>query len=305
MSFMTTKLRYVVEQALDDKLLEHDEANWPAIADTLGLADYPVYDSATGKVTQGACADRDRINAKLIRHYYMREIGLETVGLFRWYLRESMFLIMDRYNPLYESLSFLTDPMGGYTDTETEGMEEGHTEQRDTSRNAKEAEGTGENTVDSAVEKSVENEETSSTSTTTDTADGTTSSTNIFSNTPENMIPTGAVKNLQYATTVTYDDGTTHDESSSRTEASGTRSLDSSRDSERNVTKDTDRSLTRDETEGVSTGYEGNRTTKRTREWDDLTQMERIKQYRELEFNIDRMVIEDEAVAECFMLIYE
>lgn len=281
MSFMTTKLRYVVEQALDDKLLERDEANWPAIADTLGLADYPVWDSAAGKVTQGACADRDRINAKLIRHYYMREIGLETVGLFRWYLRESMFLIMDRYNPLYESIAFLTDPMGGYTDTETEGMEEGHTEQRDTSRNARD------------VEKTLENEETSSTSTTTDTANGTTSSTNIFSNTPENMIPTGAVKNLQYATTVTYDDGTTHDESTSNTQASGTRDNDRNRD------------LTRDETEGVSTGYEGNRTTKRTREWDDLTQMERVKQYRELEFNIDRMVIEDEAVAECFMLVYE
>ena len=32
MSFMTTKLRYVVEQALDDKLLDHTEANCGLVA---------------------------------------------------------------------------------------------------------------------------------------------------------------------------------------------------------------------------------------------------------------------------------
>ena len=73
MSYMTTKLRYVVEQALDDKLLEHTEANWPQIYTQLGLADYPVWSG--GKVVTGPCEERTRINNKLIRHYYMREIG--------------------------------------------------------------------------------------------------------------------------------------------------------------------------------------------------------------------------------------
>ena len=99
MSFMTTKLRYIVEQALDDQLADQTEDNWPLVYSTLGLDDYPIY--SDGKIVTTDCTERSRLNNKIIRTYYMREIGLETIGLFRWYLRSAMYNIMPYYNQLY------------------------------------------------------------------------------------------------------------------------------------------------------------------------------------------------------------
>lgn len=72
MSKYTTELRWIIEQTLDDRGLTHIESNWPTTYETIGLNDYPIFDEAY----------RNTLNNKIIRHYYTREIGAETVGRF-------------------------------------------------------------------------------------------------------------------------------------------------------------------------------------------------------------------------------
>ena len=194
MSKYTTQLRWVVEQKLKDLSLDNDESNWPEVYDTLGLADYPVYDPVTKQETTGECSARTRLNDKIIREYYQREIGLETVGSFRHYLRAAMFLVMPYYNQLYESCVYDLDPLNEYDFTGTETRE--RTEHEDEKR-------TG---------------ETSSTSDST----GTSSDENVYSDTPENMLDSGKVANKQYATNLAYDDTSTTDNTKTSSESTDT-----------------------------------------------------------------------------------
>lgn len=64
----------------------------PAYA-RLGLDEYPIYDESK----------RRQLNDKFIRHYWMREIGCETVGHFCLWCSNTFNEIMPYYNKMYES----------------------------------------------------------------------------------------------------------------------------------------------------------------------------------------------------------
>lgn len=53
---------------------------------------------------------RQFLCSKIIKHYYFREIGFETVGLWLAYMNERLEMIMPYYNQLYDSASLITDP---------------------------------------------------------------------------------------------------------------------------------------------------------------------------------------------------
>ena len=55
--------------------------------------DYPIFDEAY----------KPTLETKILKHYYTREIGLETVGLWKHFLDMRMNEIMPYYNKLYES----------------------------------------------------------------------------------------------------------------------------------------------------------------------------------------------------------
>lgn len=157
MSKYTTELRWAVEQKLKDKGKDNVEQNWGFIYEDLGLADYPIFDELY----------RPTLNDKIIRHYYFREIGAETLAQFRWFMRRTMHEIMPYYNQLYKSKDLVTDPMLGTREDYLEMY-----------RNDYE----GENANVSGS-----------------------NSRNVFEDTPMNMLDTGAIENLDYATNVTYD----------------------------------------------------------------------------------------------------
>lgn len=54
---------------------------------------------------------KDRLATKIVDHYYMREIGYETVGLFKHYVKVYMQEIMERYLPLIYSNSIEYNPL--------------------------------------------------------------------------------------------------------------------------------------------------------------------------------------------------
>jgi hypothetical protein len=172
MSKYTTQLRFPIEQKLADLHLENLEENWPRAYDMLGLADYPIFDEAY----------RSTLNDKIIRRYYFREIGFETMGHFRMMLRRTMHEIMPYYNQMYESQSLVTDPM--------KSVHEGYTESwnRD-------------NVVDTV------NDSTHSSNSQTD-SNGTNSNRNVYQDTPMSLLESDSIESLKYATNVTYDNGT-------------------------------------------------------------------------------------------------
>lgn len=90
----------------------------------LGLRDYPIFDEAY----------REPLNNKIIEHFFFREIGLETPGLFKRFLNRKMNEIMPYYNQLYKSALHDFDPFSNY-DMYTTGSSSGSSDHsRDYSR---------------------------------------------------------------------------------------------------------------------------------------------------------------------------
>lgn len=101
MSLYTTEVRFICETAAGymesqgaSKIEEIISASIPQIFDF----DFPIFDESY----------RFNLEKKILRHFYLREIGQETVGLWKFYLSQKLNEIMPYYNQLYKSelLSF-------------------------------------------------------------------------------------------------------------------------------------------------------------------------------------------------------
>lgn len=219
MSKYTVQLRWVVEQAEKDA--------W-------GSYSPGVYTDASYKILGMDSypifdeSYRHLLNDKIIGHFYFNEIGFETVAQFAWYMRQKLLEIMPYYNQLYESLDKVENPL---TDTEL-----GYTE------------GWGVDTQ----------------STNQSDYQGTTNSDSrsVFSDTPMSMLHNDGspnVENLDYATTVTYDDSNTSDKSESNAS-----------------------------NQGVETG-----SRERTEKGRHKSESELLKEWRSTFINVDVMIIRD------------
>lgn len=62
---------------------------------------------------------KDRLARKIVNHYYMRELGQETIGQFVHYAKTTMEEIMEEYLPLIYSASIYYDPLVNVDFTET------------------------------------------------------------------------------------------------------------------------------------------------------------------------------------------
>lgn len=93
MSKYTTQVRFLVEQFSDSSLTikEQIEVARKEIFDF----DYPIWSEDYKQV----------LETKILKHYFMKEIGLETYGLWKFFLDEKMNLIMPYYNEVYSTTS--------------------------------------------------------------------------------------------------------------------------------------------------------------------------------------------------------
>ena len=125
-------------------------------------------------------AYRQYLNDKIIDHFYFKEIGFETVAQFAWYMRRTMNEIMPYYNEMYETQGMLVDPL---TDRDASYRE--------------------------SWDINVDDDGTSS-------SDGETHNRDVYQDTPMsllNNVGSPQVEDLDYATNVTYDDGTSSNSS--------------------------------------------------------------------------------------------
>lgn len=91
MSRYTTELRYICSQVTGLESVPYVaciNAALPKIFDF----DFPIFNEAYRTV----------LETKILKHFYTREIGLETYGLWKLYLDETLNRIMPYYNKMYE-----------------------------------------------------------------------------------------------------------------------------------------------------------------------------------------------------------
>lgn len=62
---------------------------------------------------------KDRLARKIVDHYYMRELGQETIGLWKHYVKVTMQELMEEYLPLIYSSAIKYDPLVNVDFTET------------------------------------------------------------------------------------------------------------------------------------------------------------------------------------------
>ena len=104
MSKYTTEVRYICES--EAGLEESVGGN--SVNEVIALArpkifnfSYPIYDESY----------RNILETKILKHFYTREIGLETVGLWKLKLDTKMNEIMPYYNQLYKSALLEFNPL--------------------------------------------------------------------------------------------------------------------------------------------------------------------------------------------------
>lgn len=104
MSKYTTEVRYIceTEAGLDESVGGNN------VEDVIRLSrgkifdfNYPIYDESY----------RNVLETKILKHFYTREIGLETVGLWKLKLNTKMNEIMPYYNQLYKSALLEFNPL--------------------------------------------------------------------------------------------------------------------------------------------------------------------------------------------------
>lgn len=125
MSKYTTEVRYICESAAGlTESVGYDsieEVVQKAIPKIFKTSEIPMF---TGETQE----HRTLLFKKILLHYYTREIGYETVGLWKLKLNQKLMEIMPYYNQLYESELIEFNPMknvdvthehtGEYTDNE-------------------------------------------------------------------------------------------------------------------------------------------------------------------------------------------
>lgn len=123
MSKYTTQVRFICEtkSGLDnlDDVNEVIQASIPNIFDF----SFPIFDEEY----------RNVLCTKILKHYYTREIGMETYGLWKLKLDTKLNEIMPYYNKMYESASLEYNPLYNVDMTTTHSRTSGDDISRDTS----------------------------------------------------------------------------------------------------------------------------------------------------------------------------
>lgn len=313
MSKYTTQLRWIVEEKDKGQTIPPNQRYSDALYSYIGLSDYPIFDASY----------RTALNDKIIDHFYFREIGFETAAQFAWYMRRTMNEIMPKYNALYRAQATidLDHPLSDYVRHRIETWQS-HVDD-DSQRSRSTTDETHANTTDTvnetaAIVDTVDTEYTkeihssgasSDESSDSSNTSGTNSNRNVFQDTPMSLLKNDgsglSIEGLDYATTVTYDNGTDSSQTASESERSGTTSndtvetMDSVKTDERH--EDRDRTGTRTDAKTQT----GNMTDASQRDKDD--EGERLydeygnnrswaalmEEFAEKWQNIDMMVIND------------
>lgn len=104
MSKYTTEVRFICEQkaGLEGSVGASDvdevlSKSWNKVV----TSNFAIFDEAY----------REKLVSKVLKHYYLREIGAETVGVWMLWMNTKFEEIMPYYNQLYESAKLKFEPL--------------------------------------------------------------------------------------------------------------------------------------------------------------------------------------------------
>lgn len=259
MSKYTTQVRFIVEMNSQEgiPITQRVEQSLPMIFDF----NFPIWSEEYRKT----------LEKKIIMHYFNKEIGMETVGLWKFYLEERLNLIMPYYNDLYLTTS------KKYEWLEDIDIKESYEGNKNITGNVK----------DSATGKITDSGKDTSTSSIDETTTGNNNKTlkSLTSDTPQ-----ANYAGLDYATEL-KDDTSTETKNDTHTATSNS-SIDKN-----NTTDSTSNSITdsNSKTEDIFTRINKGLNGSRSR-----TQLN--VEYRQSLINIDKMIIDE--LKDLFMTIY-
>lgn len=271
MSVYTTQVRFICEaEAGLKKSVGYNDVNTViqnAVPKIFNFS-WPIFDESY----------RNVLETKILKHYYTREIGLETYGLWKLKLDTKLNEIMPYYNQLYKSALLEFNPLYDVDITRN------HTGKKTGTEALK-------GNVDINGQVLVDNHGNVNTTDDTTVANTTTSE-NIdkFSATPQGAIDN--LRNEKYLTNarMVNDTNTSNGTTTGKTDTS----TDSTTDTTTNTTTTTNNSTTINNTEDYLETVKGKQGTQ--------SYASLIMEFRETFLNIDMMVIED--LGELFMNIW-
>lgn len=217
MSKYTTEVRFICENysGLDDSVgysnVEDVIANSRAkVFDFY----YPIYDESYRSV----------IETKILKHFYTREIGAESVALWKLWLNTRMNEIMPYYNQLYKSALIEFNPLfdTDYTTThdgQSSGTSDDSVSENTTDTKNYQTTDSGTNTSEESIESSTENELNGTTGisgTNTNSHNG--NKWQYYSDTPQGGI--NGIDNMTYLTNVTHETNVSSDSATNNEENS-------------------------------------------------------------------------------------
>lgn len=323
MSKYTTELRFVCESLCGytesqglSKVEEIIAKSAPLIFDF----DYPIFDE-NYKIP---------LEKKIIRHFYLREIGFETLGLWKLKLNDKLNEIMPYFNQLYESELLKFNPLIDVdVKTTSNTADKGNTDfsQTDT-KNTSDTE-TKKDVFSSAEHSAFDSSKSGSTSgqsSSDSTNDGTVTDTSTssktyddnddYSDTPQGTV--GNLNNLTYLTNARHK----HGDSSDTTTSKGTsKSTLSNKATSKDTTSNTEQSTndkTFNSTDSVDSSRKGsvssdvssNTATSNTQDFVEniigktggQTYSAMLNEFRQTFLNIDKMILDE--LSDLFMTIY-
>lgn len=290
MSKYTTEVRYICEHfsGLSESVGYDDverviKACLPKVFDF----NFPIFDENYRTV----------LETKILRHYYTREIGLETVGLWKLKLNTKLNEIMPFYNKLYKSELIEFNPLYDVELTRERKIEGKGTKDTENgeSRNGENHADTSQSSSNMVTENGTDNGTVNGTLDGTQNQNTSGNATNMYSDTPQ-----GAITDLQagkYLTNATVDSatntfaGASHDSTSQTSK--NTRNNDTNTDVSTDSSNDGEYSSNMD-------GY-SNTTLSNTEDYLERiigsnggeSFSKRLNDYRATFINIDMMVINE------------
>lgn len=281
MSKYTSELRFICES-----LTSHDESVdnthsaqvIAAAAPLIFSFSFPIFDNS---YKQG-------LEEKIIRHYYTREIGFETYGLFKLKLETKMNEIMPYYNQLYNSAMLTLDPLNNYKLHKTSA---GQNAENTTSSGT--ANSTESRTTSGSLNSTIHNTDGRTVGVTTSgQTSGTSSDTawSKFSDTPQ-----GAVTGLDNDSYLTNATKNTDSRSDSGTSSGTSSTTDSgTADTQRADTNSgSENSQRADTTSGTGSRSGTNSYVEDVIGFSGVNQSELLQKFRETFLNIDMMIINE------------
>lgn len=291
MSKYTTEVRFICETAAglrESEGLSSVKQILAAAVPKVFDFDFPIFDESYRSV----------LEIKILRHYYTREIGLETVGLWKLKLETKLNEIMPYYNQLYKSELLEFNPFYDVDLTRDHKLTREETATQKGTVNTTEDSNTDESTTQDTTSDSTINNTTGSTSE--ENATGTKTHYDKYSDTPQ-----GSLQNVQNDTYLTnarmIND---NDTQTGKTTVNGTD------ESKGNTTSNTNAETSSETRRDVDVNSTNNRDLNSLDDYLEHVKGKNggasysalLKEFRETFLNIDMMIIDE--LAELFFNLW-